>query len=158
MKKVFLVLGLVLLLANVASAACTQAIPTSYKQEVLAGTHSSADTYKIALYLSASATLGASTTAYTVTGEVTGTGYTAGGATLTGFTIGSSGTTAWIDFVDPEWADSTITSNCYLIYNSSKSNKAVYVGTFSSTSSTNGLFKIQFPTADATNALIRLGN
>ena len=140
-----------------AQAACTQAMATSFKQEILAGTHTSGNTYKIALYNSASATLGASTTAYTATGEVSGAGYTAGGATLTGFATGSSGTTAWVDFTsDPSWANSTITADCALIYNSSVSNKAVAVFTFTSTSSTNGTFTITLPTPDASNALLRL--
>ena len=138
--------------------AILQAIATSFKAEILQGIHDSADTYKIALYTSA-ATLGASTTAYTATNEVSGAGYTAGGQTLSGFSVTTSGTTAILDFTtDPSWANATITARGALIYNSSKTNKAVYVLDFGSDiSSTNGAFTVTFPTPDATNGLIRLG-
>ena len=138
--------------------AITQAIATSFKAEILQGIHDSADTYKIALYTSA-ATLGASTAAYTTTNEVAGIGYTAGGATLSGFNVTTSGTTAILDFTtDPFWENATITARGALIYNSSKSNKAVYVLDFGSDIiSTNGTFAITLPTPDATNGLIRLG-
>ena len=137
--------------------AITQAIPTSFKAEILQGIHDSADTYKIALYTSA-ATLGATTTAYSATNEVVGTGYTIGGTTLSGFNVTTSGTTAILDFNDPSWANATITARGALIYNSSKSNKAVYVLDFDSDiTSTNGTFAITLPTPDATNGLIRLG-
>lgn len=137
--------------------AITQALCTSFKQEILQGIHEAADTYKIALYTSA-ATLDASTTAYSATDEVAGAGYSAGGLTLTGFTTGSSGTTAWIDFTtDAEWTTATITARGALIYNSSQSNKAVCVLDFGSDkTSTAGTFTVAFPTADASNALIRL--
>ncbi len=104
--------------------AITTAICNSYKQEILEGVHASADTYKIALYTS-SATLSASTTAYSSTNEVSGTGYDAGGKTLTGYVSGLSSGTAYITFDDPSWTSSTITARGCLIYNSSKSNKAV---------------------------------
>ena len=138
--------------------AITQAIPTSFKAEILQGIHDSADTYKIALYTNA-ATLGASTTAYSATNEVVGTGYTAGGVTLSGFNVTTSGTTAILDWTgDPSWANATITARGALIYNSSKSNKAVYILDFGSDiSSTNGTFMITLPTPDAANGLIRLG-
>ena len=138
--------------------AITQAIPTSFKAEILQGIHDSADTYKMALYTSV-ATLGTSTTAYSATNEVSGTGYTAGGATLSGFNVTTSGTTAILDFTtDPFWENATITARGALIYNSSKSNKAVYVLDFGSDIiSTNGTFAITLPTPDATNGLIRLG-
>ena len=138
--------------------AITAAICTSFKQEVLGGEHLAANTYKIALYTSA-ATLDATTTAYSATNEVAnGNGYTTGGATLSGFTRGNSGTTAWIDFTsDPAWTTSTITARGALIYNSSVSNKAVCVLDFGADkTSTNGTFTVVFPTADASNALIRL--
>ena len=136
----------------------TQAIPTSFKAEILQGIHDSADTYKIALYTSA-ATLGATTTAYSATNEVSGTGYTAGGQVLSGFNVTTSGITAIRDFTtDPFWENATITARGALIYNSSKSNKAVYVLDFGSDIiSTNGTFAITLPTPDATNGLIRLG-
>ena len=135
-----------------------QNITTSYKAEVLQGIHDAADTYKIALYTNA-AILGASTTAYTTTNEVVGIGYTAGGATLSGFNVTTSGTTAILDFAtDPSWANASITARGALIYNSSKSNKAVYVLDFGSDiTSTNGTFAITLPTPDAANGLIRLG-
>ena len=138
--------------------AIQQAIATSFKAEILQGIHDSADTYKIALYTSA-ATLGATTTAYSATNEVSGTGYTAGGQVLSGFNVTTSGTTAILDFTtDPSWANATITARGALIYNSSKTNKAVYVLDFGSDiSSTNGVFTVTFPTPDAVSALIRLG-
>ena len=138
--------------------AILQAIATSFKAEILQGIHDSADTYKIALYTSA-ATLGATTTAYSATNEVSGTGYTAGGQVLSGFNVTTSGITAILDFTtDPSWENATITARGALIYNSSKSNKAVYVLDFGSDiTSTNGTFAVALPTPDATNGLIRLG-
>ena len=133
----------------------TTAICNSYKQEILEGVHSSADTYKLALYTSA-ATLGASTTAYSTTNEASGTGYTAGGATLTGLTIGLSGTTAYLTFTDPNWASSTITARGCLVYNASKSNKAVAAFDFGQdVTSTNGLFTVDLPAAGA-SSLVRI--
>lgn len=138
--------------------AIAQAIATSFKAEILQGIHDSADTYKIALYTSA-ATMGAATTVYSVTNEIVGIGYIAGGATLSGFSVATSGTTAILDWTgDPSWANATITARGALIYNSSKSNKAVYILDFGSDiSSTNGTFMITLPTPDADNGLIRLG-
>ena len=140
--------------------AITQAMATSFKQELLTGTHdftnSTGDTFKIALFTS-SATLGAATTAYTTSNEVSGTGYTAGGNTLTNVTPSTSGTTAFTDFADTTWSSATITARGALIYNSTDSNKAVVVLDFGSDkTSTNGDFTIQFPTADASNAIIRI--
>lgn len=140
--------------------AISQAMCTSFKVELLTATHNftntTGDVFKIALYTS-SATLGATTTAYSSTNEVTGTGYTAGGNTLTNVTPTSSGTTAYTDFADTTWTTATITANGALIYNSSKSNKAVAVLAFGSDkTSTAGDFTIQFPVADASNAIIRL--
>ena len=137
--------------------AITAAVCNSYKQEILQGTHTSADTYKIALYTSA-ATLDATTTAYAATNEVSGTGYTAGGATLSGFTVSGSGSTAWLDFTtDPTWAAATITARGALIYNSSKANKAVCVLDFGSdVSSTAATFTVTFPAPAASTALVRV--
>lgn len=137
--------------------AITAAVCNSFKQEILQGIHSSADTYKVALFTSTAA-LDATTTAYATTDEVSGTGYTAGGVALSGFTVGGSGSTAWLDFTtDPSWANSTITARGALIYNSSKADKAVAVLNFGSdVSSTNGTFTVTFPTADAVNALLRI--
>jgi hypothetical protein len=136
----------------------TQAMCNSFKTELLGGTHDlDTDTIKIALYTS-SATLGASTTAYSTTNEVTGsTGYTAGGNTLSGASITLSGSTAIVDFTDTTWSSATITARGALIYNSSKSDKAIAVLDFGSDkSSTNGDFTVVFPTADASNAIIRI--
>jgi hypothetical protein len=133
---------------------------TSFKVELMTATHnfttSTGDVFKIALYTS-SATLDAGTTAYTSTNEVSGTGYTAGGNTLTNVTPTSSGTTAFTDFADTTWSAATITARGALIYNSSKSNKSVCVLDFGSDkTSTAGNFTIVFPTADASNAIIRI--
>ncbi len=140
--------------------AITQAVCTSFKQELLTATHdftnTTGDTFKIALYTS-SATLGASTTAFTATNEVSGTGYTTGGNTLTNVTPTSSGTTAFTDFADTTWSSATITARGALIYNSTDSNKSVVVLDFGSDqTSTAGDFTIQFPAADASNAIIRI--
>lgn len=140
--------------------AISQAMCTSFKVELLQGVHnfttSTGDTFKIALYTS-SATLGASTAAYTTTNEVSGTGYTAGGNTLTNVTPTSSGTTAFTDFADTTWSTATITARGALIYNSTQSDKAVAVLDFGSDkTSTAGNFTIVFPTADASNAIIRI--
>jgi len=138
--------------------AITQAMCNSFKSELLGGTHDlDTDVIKIALYTS-SATLGASTTAYAVTNEVSGTGYTAGGNTLSGAVITLSGTTAFVDFDNSTWATATITARGALIYNSSKSNKAIAVLDFGGDkTSTAGDFTVIFPTADASNAIIRIG-
>lgn len=136
----------------------TQAIPTSFKAEILQGIHDSVDTYKIALYTSAS-TLDATATAYTTTNEVSGVGYTSGGQTLSGFSVTTSGTTAILDFTtDPSWENATITARGALIYNASKANKAVMVLDFGSDkSNSEGTFTIRLPLPDATNGLIRQG-
>lgn len=137
--------------------AITQAMCSSFKQELLTGTHVfGTDVFKIALYTS-TATLDASTTVYSATNEVSGTGYTAGGATLAGAAVTLSGTTAVVDFTDPSWSNSTITARGALIYNSSKTNKAVAVIDFGADkTSTSGPFTITFPTPDAANGLIRI--
>lgn len=140
--------------------AITTALATSFKQELMVGTHNftltTGDAFKIALYTS-SATLGASTTAYSATNEVSGTGYTAGGNTLTNVTPTTSGTTAFTDFADSSWTTSTITARGCMIYNSTDSNRTVGVWDFGSDQvSSSGTFTIVFPTADASNAIIRL--
>lgn len=140
--------------------AISQALCTSFKVELMTGTHnfttSTGNTFKLALYTSA-ATLGATTTAYSATNEASGTGYTAGGATLTNVTPTSSGTTAFTDFADLTFSTVTITANGALIYNSSASNKAVAVLAFGSDkTATAGNFTIVFPAADASNAIIRI--
>lgn len=135
--------------------AITSAICNSYKKEILDGVHASTDTYKIALYTDA-ATLGSATTAYATTNEVSGSGYTAGGATLSGFSSGLASSTAYLTFSDPSWTNATITARGCLIYNSSKSNKAVAIFDFgSNVTSTNGTFTVDLPVAGA-SALIRI--
>lgn len=137
--------------------AITQSIPTSFKSEVLQGVHLAADTYKIALFTS-TATLDATTTVYSTTNEVVGAGYTTGGVTLSGYSVTTSGTTAILDWTtDPSWASATITARGALIYNSTKSNKAVYVLDFGTDkTSTAGTFTVTLPTPDSTNGLIRI--
>lgn len=140
--------------------AITTAFCTSFKQQLMQGQHnftlSTGNTFKIALYTS-SATLGATTTAYSATNEVSGTNYTAGGNTLTNVTPTTSGTTAYTDFADTTWSSSTITANGALIYNANASNAATVVLAFGSDkSSSNGDFTIVFPLADASNAIIRI--
>lgn len=139
--------------------AISQAMCTSFKVDLLAGVQDfDTDVFKIALYTS-SATLDASTTAYTATGEVPSTGnYTSGGNTLTvSVTPTSGGTTAFISFANTTWANATITARGAMIYNSSKANKAVAVLDFGSDkTSTDGDFTVIFPTADASNAIVRI--
>jgi len=147
--------------------AITQAMATSFKVEILTAFHNfgttavragtGADTFKIAMYTS-SATLSAATTAYSSSNEVSGTGYTAGGNTLTISQVPTStSTTAWLDFSDTTWSTATITANGALIYNSTQSNRAVAVLAFGGDkTSTAGDFTIVFPAADSTNAIIRI--
>ena len=143
--------------------AITSAICTSFKVELLKGVHNftatTGDTFKIALYDS-DATLGAGTTAFSTSEEITntsGTAYTSGGATLTSVTPVASSTTAVCDFADVSYSSASFTANGALIYNSSATNAAVCAIAFGSDkTATNGTFTIQFPTADATNAIIRL--
>ena len=140
--------------------AISTAMCTSFKQELLVGTHkftaTSGNSFKLALYTS-SASLGAGTTAYTTSNEVSGTGYTAAGAALTSVTPTTSGTTAFCDFSDLTFSSSTITANGALIYNDTQSDKAVCALAFGGDkTSTAGDFTITFPTADASNAIIRI--
>ena len=134
---------------------------TSFKVELLAGTHNfttgTGDTFKLALYDN-SAAFTAATTAYTVTNEVSGTGYSAGGGTLTNVTPTSSGTTAFIDFADLTFSTATITAYGALIYNSSAAgNPAVCILDFGGAkTSTAGDFTIVFPTADSSTAIVRI--
>ena len=170
--------------------AITSAICNSFKQELLVGTHdftaTTGDTFKLALFTS-SATLGAGTTAFATTNEISGTGYTSGGATLTsvtpttdystseeitntsgtaytagGATLTNSGvslssTTAFTDFADVSYTSASFTANGALIYNDDQSDKAVAVIAFGGDKTvSSGTFTIQFPTADASNAIIRI--
>lgn len=141
--------------------AISTSMVTSFKSELMSGLHDfdnpGGNTFKIALYTS-SATLGASTTAYSSSDEVAnGNGYTTGGENLTSVSPTTSGTTAFVDFADVTWSASTITANGALIYNNTNSNRAVVTLAFGSDkSSSNGDFQIVFPTANATDAIIRI--
>jgi len=149
--------------------AITQAMCTSFKVELLSGGHNfnttnvarssnTQDVFKIALFTS-SATLDATTTAYSTSDEVPSTGnYSAGGNTLTVSQVPTStSTTAWLDFADTTWSSATITANGALVYNSTNSDTAVAVLAFGGDkTSTNGDFTIQFPAADSSNAIIRI--
>jgi len=142
---------------------------TSFKGEILSGIHAlgttvvraatTADTLKAALYL-ASASIGAGTTAYSVTGEVSGAGYSAGGVAVTNATAPTtSGTTGyWTPSASLTYTTVTLTTafDCVLIYNSTQSNKAISAHTFGSQTVTAGTFTLTMPTSDATNALIRI--
>ena len=140
---------------------------TSFKKELLYGVHdfdlANGDTFKIALYTN-SASFNAATTAYTTSNEVSGTGYTAGGGALTNVDPTSSGTTALTDFQDETFSSATITARGALIYNTtpnttslSVTNPTVVVLDFGADkTSTAGDFTIVFPTADASNAIIRI--
>ena len=143
--------------------AISSAICTSFKQEILVGTHnftaSSGDTFKIALFTS-DASLGAGTTAFSTSNEISntsGSAYSSGGATLTSVTPTTSGTTAFCDFSDVSFTSASFTANGALIYNDSQSDKAVAVIAFGGDKTvSSGTFTIQFPTADASNAIIRI--
>jgi hypothetical protein len=144
--------------------AITSAVCTSFKVELLKGVHdftaTTGNTFKIALYTS-DATLGASTTAYTTSNEITntsGTAYTAAGATLTSVTPVASSTTAVCDFADVSYSSATFTANGALIYNDTATGDpaCVAIAFGGDKTVTSGTFTIQFPTADATNAIIRL--
>tara|TARA_B100001063_G_scaffold17049_1_gene13083 strand:+ start:227 stop:655 length:429 start_codon:yes stop_codon:yes gene_type:complete len=140
--------------------AITQAMCTSFKKELLEGVHnfknSGGSTFKLALFTS-SASLDAATTAYSTSNEASGTNYTAGGLALTRVDPSSSGTTALTDFADLTFSTASVTANGAVIYNSSASDKAVIVLAFGGDkTSTAGDFTIQFPTADASNAIIRI--
>jgi hypothetical protein len=136
--------------------AITQTTCTSFKVELLTGTHDfSSDVFKIALY-TGSATINADTTVYTTSNEVSATGYTAGGNTLTvSTTPTSSGTIAYVSFSNTSWS-SALTARGALIYNSSKSNKAVAVLDFGADKTSASTFTVTFPAADATSAIVRI--
>ena len=134
----------------------TQTATTSFTEELLQGIHDfSNDTFKIALY-TASADLGADTTAYTTTEEITGTGYTAGGVTLSGVAVSSSSGVSFIAFNNAVWNPATFTARGALIYNSSKSNRSVAVLNFGADKTSTSSFTVQMPSATATTALIRI--
>lgn len=136
--------------------AITAAIPNSFKSEALQGIHAIADVFRIALFTSA-ANLSKATTAYSTSGEASGTGYTAGGQALSGAAVTLDGDTAILDFADPSWATSTITARGALIYNASKGNRAVAVLDFGADiTSTNGPFSVTLPNPTAAAGLLRI--
>jgi len=143
--------------------AITTAMCNSFKQELLGGVHDlDTDTLKVALIKdSPTGTYGAATTNYSDitdnSDEATGTNYTAGGQTLDSAVISLSGSTAFVDFADEVFSNLTISADGAIIYNSSQGNKAVAVFDFGGTvTSTSGDFTVVFPTADASNAVIRI--
>jgi hypothetical protein len=138
--------------------AITQTMCSSFKQEILVAVHDLAsDTLKLALYTS-SASLDATTTVYSSGSEVVASGYSAGGNTLTGASVLLDGTTATVTFANTAWTSSTIVARGALIYNSSKSNKAIAVLDFGSDKiPTAGVFTVQFPAATASSAVVRIG-
>jgi hypothetical protein len=139
--------------------AIIQTQTTSFKSELYQAIHNLlTDTLKIALY-TGNATLNADTTAYTASNEVVGTGYTAGGVTLTGVTVNSSGYTAYVSFNNPAWTSATFIARAALIYNVSKANRSIAVLDFGADKTvSNSTFTITLPTNSATTALIRSSN
>jgi len=149
-------------------AGVTQAMCTSFKSELMTATHNfttgTGNTFKIALFRATASivgTYGAATTNYSQmtanADEASGTGYSAGGNTLTNVTPTTSGTTAYTDFADSTWTTATLTASGALIYNSSSASRSVAVLAFGSDkTSSAGDFTIIFPTADASNAIIRI--
>lgn len=135
--------------------ALTQTMTTSFKGELPQAVHNLlTNTIKIALYTSA-ATLNADTTIYTTSNEVVASGYTAGGVTLTGATIATSGGIAFISFSNPSWT-SALTARGALIYNASASNKSVAVLDFGANKTSTVTFTIQMPANTSTSALLRI--
>ena len=135
--------------------AILQGMCSSFKQESWLGIHDlDTDTLKLALY-TAAADLSQATTVYTVSGEVSGAGYTAGGVTLTNVQVFLSGTTAYVTFDNPVWSGAAFVCRGGLIYNSSKADRAIAVLDFGSDKTANGTFTIQLPAATAASALLR---
>jgi hypothetical protein len=140
--------------------AITQSMATSFKKELLEGKHnflaSGGNSFKLALYTS-SATMGAATAAFTTTNQAAGTNYTSGGNALTNVNPASSGTTGFTDFADLTFGTCTITARGCMIYNDTNADRNVAVFDFGGDkTSTAGSFTITFPTADASNAIIRI--
>ena len=141
----------------------SSAVCNSFKQEILVGTHnftaSSGNAFKLAMYTS-SASLGAGTTAYATTNEISntsGSAYSAGGKTIVSVTPALDGSTACCDFADISFTSASFTANGCLIYNDTQADKAVCVVAFGSDKTvSSGTFTIQFPAADASNAIVRI--
>ena len=135
--------------------AILQGMCSSFKQESWLGIHDlDTDVLKMALY-TAAADLSQATTAYTPTGEVSGTGYTAGGETLTNVQVLLSGTTAYVTFDNPTWANASFVCRGALIYNSTEANRAIAVLDFGADKTASGTFTVQLPAATAAAALLR---
>ena len=135
--------------------AIQQGMCSSFKQESWLGIHDlDTDVLKMALY-TAAADLSQAATAYTTSGEVTGTGYAAGGETLTNVQVLLSGTTAYVTFNNPTWANASFVCRGALIYNTSKANRAIAVLDFGADKTASGMFTVQLPAATAAAALLR---
>ena len=133
-----------------------QTLTTSFKQQLLQAVHDfSTDTFYMALY-TANADLGATTTVYTSSGEISGTGYTAAGQVMTGISVSVTDTTAFVNFTNVVWTTGAFTARGALIYNTSKGNKSVAVLDFGADKTTTTSFTVEMPTNSATSALIRL--
>lgn len=138
----------------------TSAVSTSFKVELMRALHDFAsatgNSFNGALY-TGTATLDATVTSYATAGEISGTGYTAGGATMQMVTPTSSGTTAILDILDLSWTSASFTANALNVYNDTNSNRSVFSIAFGSDKTvSSGTFSIVWPTADASNAIIRL--
>jgi len=136
-------------------------VPDSFKKELFQATHnfnsSTGNTFQLALYSTVSGFTATGTTVYTTTNEVSGTGYSAGGTTLTNLGVAVGQNISYVDFADATFSTATITASCALIYNTSQSSKAVVVLDFGGDkTSTNGDFTIQFPAANSTSAILRI--
>ena len=127
----------------------------SFKAEILQGVHNLlTDTLKLALYYS-TADLSESTTVYSATNEVVGTGYSAGGIVLTGTTINTADSVVYVDFNNAVWTPASFTTAGGLIYNASKSNKSIAVLSFGADKTANNTFTVQMPTNSSSSALLR---
>ena len=133
-----------------------QTLTTSFKQQLLQGVHDfSTDTFYMALY-TANADIGAATTVYTATGEISGTVYVPGGQAMTGISVSVTDTTAFVNFSNVVWTPGAFTARGALIYNSSKSNKSVAVLDFGADKTTTTSFTVVMPANSSTTSLIRL--
>ena len=133
----------------------------SFIKELFQATHnfnsSTGNTFQLALYSTVSGFTATGTTVYTTTNEVSGTGYSAGGTTLTNLGVAVGQNISYVDFADATFSTATITASCALIYNTTQSSKAVVVLDFGGDkTSTNGDFTIQFPAANSTSAILRI--
>jgi hypothetical protein len=136
-------------------------VPDSFKEELFEAVHNfsnpGGNVFRLALYSTVTAFTSTGTTAYTVTNEVSGTGYSAGGTTLSNLGVSVSNNVSFVDFADATFSTATITASCCLIYNTTQSSKAVVVLDFGgSKTSTNGDFTIQFPAPNSTSAVLRI--